>query len=78
MKKFYIGTGLWVQETSTQLPGVVAQVQQYCGNHTPFQLIPVHLGRAALSILLRNHNYDELTSPKALQITSQAVLVSEQ
>ena len=78
MKKFYIGTGFWVQETSSQLPNVVIQLGQYCGNHrqmvavvcslaygSSLSSIPVHLGRAVLSVLLGNHSYDELTSPKA-------------
>lgn len=83
MKKFYIGTGLWVEETSSQLPDVVTQLGQYCGNHRQMVAvvcsvargdspspIPIHLGRAALSVLLGNHNYDKLTSPKAVDGTT--------
>lgn len=66
---------LWIQETSSPLPDVVIQLGQYCGIHR--QLVAVvcslaygnfpssilaHLGRVVLSVLLGNHNYDELTS----------------
>lgn len=83
MKKFYIGTGLCVEKTSPQLPAVVTHLGQYCGNHrqevavvcslengnSPSS-IPVHLGRAVLSVLLGNHNYEGLTSLKAIDGTA--------